>query len=62
MTKVKEIPEALLTTIEVAEVLRIHPLSVRRLVRQGRLREVNLGWRTRRFHRTDVERYLAEKS
>lgn len=62
MATVETPPEPLLTTAEVAAVLRMHPVSVRRLVRQGRLHEVNLGWRTRRFHRMEIERYLATKS
>jgi len=35
----------LLTVEEVAELLQVHPDSVRRMMRQGRLPAVKIGWR-----------------
>lgn len=35
----------LLTVEEVAELLQVHPDSVRRMMRQGRLPAVKVGWR-----------------
>ena len=35
----------LLTVEEVSELLQVHPDSVRRMMRQGRLPAVKIGWR-----------------
>lgn len=49
----------LLTTEEVAEVLRVHIGTVTKWVRQGRLAAVTLPGGTYRFHRADIERLLS---
>ena len=51
----------LLTTDEVAEVLRVHIGTVTKWVRQGRLVAVTLPGGTYRFHRADIERILGQE-
>jgi excisionase family DNA binding protein len=48
----------LLTAGDVAERLELHPRTVLRLAREGRLRRVKLGHRTVRFVPEDVEAYI----
>jgi excisionase family DNA binding protein len=57
MTKQKEI----LTAKEVAEYLNIHPLTVHKYAREGKIPAFKLGmdWR---FHRKFIERWIKEKS
>jgi excisionase family DNA binding protein len=57
MTKEKEI----LTAKEVAEYLSIHPLTVHRYAREGRIPAFKIGtdWR---FHKKYIERWIREKS
>ncbi len=57
MTKLKEI----LTAKEVAEYLNIHPLTVHKYAREGKIPAFKLGmdWR---FHRKFIERWIKEKS
>ncbi len=57
MTKDKEI----LTAKEVAEYLNIHPLTVHRYAREGRIPAFKIGtdWR---FHKKYIERWIREKS
>lgn len=50
----------LLTTTEVADLFRIHVSTVRRWVEDGRLKEVNLPGRTKRYRRSDIEALLAD--
>ena len=57
MSKDKEI----LTAKEVAEYLNIHPLTVHRYAREGRIPAFKIGtdWR---FHKKYIERWIREKS
>lgn len=57
MAKNKEI----LTAKEVAEYLNIHPLTVHRYAREGRIPAFKIGtdWR---FHKKYIERWIREKS
>ncbi len=57
MTKAKEI----LTAKEVAEYLNIHPLTVHRYAREGKIPAFKIGtdWR---FHKKYIERWIREKS
>jgi len=57
MTKSKEI----LTTKEVAEYLNIHPLTVHKYAREGKIPAFKIGtdWR---FHKKHIERWIKEKS
>jgi excisionase family DNA binding protein len=56
MPKVKEI----LTTKEVANYLNIHPLTVHRYARQGKIPAFKIGtdWR---FHKKYIEEWIKEK-
>jgi excisionase family DNA binding protein len=47
----------LLTTKQVAGMLGVHTDTVRELVRTGKLRDIRLGWRTRRYRLEDVLAY-----
>ncbi|MBI1797169.1 MAG: helix-turn-helix domain-containing protein [Candidatus Eisenbacteria bacterium] len=53
-------PEPLLTVSEVSAWLRLHPKTVLRYVRTGRLPCTRLGGRPR-FDRTQVARWLTER-
>jgi len=57
VSKQKEI----LTAREVAEYLNIHPLTVHKYAREGKIPAFKLGmdWR---FHRKFIERWIKEKS
>ena len=57
MAKSKEI----WTTKEVAEYLNIHPLTVHKYAREGKIPAFKIGtdWR---FHRKYIERWIKEKS
>jgi len=57
MTKNKEI----LTAKEVAEYLNIHPLTVHKYAREGKIPAFKIGtdWR---FHKKYIERWIREKS
>jgi excisionase family DNA binding protein len=57
MAKYKEI----LTAKEVAEYLNIHPLTVHKYAREGKIPAFKIGmdWR---FHRKFIERWIKEKS
>ena len=53
--------ERLLTVAEVAQRIRVHPESVRRWIREGRLRGIALGARAGyRVPENEVERFLNE--
>lgn len=45
----------LVTTEEVADLLRVHPRTVRRMGIDGRLRRIDIGPRVVRYRREDVE-------
>lgn len=51
------VPAALLTTQQVAALLGLHTETVRELVRAGKLRDLRLGHRTRRYRPEDVAAY-----
>jgi excisionase family DNA binding protein len=57
MTKNKEI----LTAKEVAEYLNIHPLTVHRYAREGKIPAFKIGtdWR---FHKKYIEKWIKQKS
>ncbi|MBM3250062.1 MAG: helix-turn-helix domain-containing protein [Candidatus Omnitrophica bacterium] len=57
MTKNKEI----MTAKEVAEYLNIHPLTVHKYAREGKIPAFKIGtdWR---FHKKYIERWIREKS
>jgi excisionase family DNA binding protein len=51
----------ILTTKEVAEYFNIHPLTVHRYAREGKIPAFKIGtdWR---FHKKHIERWIREKS
>ncbi|MCM8797154.1 MAG: helix-turn-helix domain-containing protein [Candidatus Omnitrophica bacterium] len=51
----------ILTTKEVAEYLKIHPLTVHKYAREGKIPAFKIGtdWR---FHKKYIERWIKEKS
>lgn len=49
---------ALLTTEEAADLLRVHPETLRRWVREGKVESVDLPGRTVRLRRVDIERLV----
>lgn len=51
---------AILTSAEVAELLRVSPRTIRRLWTDGELRGFTVGRRVR-FDRRDVDAYIAER-
>lgn len=57
MTKNKEI----LTAMDVAEYLHIHPLTVHKYAREGKIPAFKIGmdWR---FHKKYIQRWIKEKS
>lgn len=48
------------TTDELASMLKVHPESIRRYVRSGKLRAVKLGGKFIRIEKTDVERFITK--
>lgn len=48
----------IMTPEQVAELLQCSVPTLRKLVRAGKLREITVGPRTRRYRRADVEAYL----
>lgn len=51
----------LLTVADVAEILKVSRATVYSLVKDGRLRPVDLGLRKTRFRRADVQRFIGEE-
>jgi excisionase family DNA binding protein len=51
----------MLTVDEVANVLRVHPRSIQRWAREGRVASVRIG-RSYRISRSDVVRWMSEAS
>ncbi len=51
------VPTALLTTKQVATLLGLHTETVRDLVRAGKLKDLRMGHRTRRYRPEDVAAY-----
>ena len=56
-----ESADELLTVAEVAERLRVHPITVRRHIKAGRLRAVRFG-RSVRVRASDLESYLLSRA
>jgi excisionase family DNA binding protein len=50
-----------MTSREAAEYLRIHLKTLRDLVRDGKLQQVRLGWRTVRFRREDLDAFVESR-
>lgn len=51
----------LLTVDEVADILRLKPLAVFKMVYAGQIRSIRIGHRTLRFRKTEPYRYINEK-
>jgi excisionase family DNA binding protein len=56
-----ETTDAIMTVDEVAKYLTLHPLTVRRLARDGEIPAVKIG-RQWRFKRDLLDRWLADRS
>jgi excisionase family DNA binding protein len=55
-------PETLLTTTEVAELFGVHPQTVRRWGKEGRLREVRMSSQTVRFSSEEVRALIRRET
>jgi len=55
------VPERLLTSKQVAQILQVHPLTVLKYIKAGKLRGIKLG-RVWRFREKDVEQFLEDRS
>ncbi len=53
--------EEWLTIDEIAKDLRVHPATVRNLIRQGDLPAILVGKRTYRIHRNDYQEFLQKR-
>ena len=51
----------LLTPAEVADELRLDVRTVYALLRTGELPHIDLGWRTKRIRRADLDTYIASR-
>lgn len=53
--------QEIMTAKEVADYLKLHPLTVHRLAREGKIPAFKIGtdWR---FHKKHIERWITEKS
>ena len=60
MSKIKYTADSLLNTDEVAEFFNVKTRSIEDWVSQKRLPYFKLGWRSRRFRFSDVEKFLNE--
>lgn len=47
-----------LTVLEAAEALKVSPATIRRMVKDGRIKPMDLGIRHLRFSRREIERIL----
>ena len=54
-------PEKLLTSEQVAQILQVHPLTVLKYIKAGKLKGIKLG-RVWRFREKDVEQFLEDRS
>lgn len=50
-----------LTPQEIAEILKVHPASVRRWIQAGRLKAIRPGTRNYRVARADFEAFIKER-
>jgi len=55
------IPDKLLTSEQVSKILQVHPFTVLKYIKSGKLKGIKLG-RVWRIRETDVERFLEERS
>jgi predicted site-specific integrase-resolvase len=55
-------PAALVTRKELCALLRLHPASIRRLEKAGKLKAYHLSSKCARYHAADVDRLLTEAS
>jgi|WetSurMetagenome_2_1015567.scaffolds.fasta_scaffold779722_1 excisionase family DNA binding protein len=53
--------ETILTVDQVAQILQVHPFTVLKFIKQGRLKAAKLG-RVYRIKRSDVDAFLEEQS
>ena len=53
--------DPLLTTEEVAAELRLGRSAIHKLLRSGELPSINLGHRTKRVRRSELEKFIAER-
>lgn len=51
-------PDELLTIDEVAAELKLHPDTIRRYIRQKRLKAVRVGVTAKRIRRSELDRFL----
>lgn len=55
------IPDKLLTSEQVSKILQVHPFTVLKYLKAGKLKGIKLG-RVWRIRESDVERFLEERS
>jgi len=55
------VSDKLLTTEQVAELLQVHPFTVLKYIKSGKIKAIKLG-RVWRMRESDVERFLEERS
>jgi len=55
------IPDKLLTSEQVSKILQVHPFTVLKYLKGGKLKGIKLG-RVWRIRESDVERFLEERS
>jgi excisionase family DNA binding protein len=55
------IPDKLLTSAQVSKILQVHPFTVLKYLKAGKLKGIKLG-RVWRIRENDVERFLEERS
>jgi len=55
------IPDKLLTSEQVSKILQVHPFTVLKYIKAGKLKGIKLG-RVWRIRESDVERFLEERS
>ncbi len=53
--------DELLTVEQVAEELKLHPDTVRRYIREKKLRSIRLSGTAHRIRRSELERFLKER-
>ena len=60
MTTTSRSDNDLMTTEEAAAFLNVHPETFRLWVRAGRIQQIRLGYRIRRYRRSDIEKFLTD--
>lgn len=61
MSRIQLIPDKLLTSEQVSKILQVHPFTVLKYLKAGKLKGIKLG-RVWRIRESDVERFLEERS